>query len=79
MSFMIGCGGSSTDGKPALITPKYPNTQASIELNLAKGEQYTLTKEVIKTNAGGAYDYGGFKLSLFLRRKYIVAFRKRRF
>lgn len=61
MSFMIGCGGSSTDGKPALMTPKYPNTQASIELNLAKGEQYTLTKEVIKTNAGGAYDYGGFK------------------
>ena len=58
MSFMIGCGGSSTDGKPALMTPKYPNTQASIELNLAKGEQYTLTKEVIKAKAGNPQGYG---------------------
>ena len=58
MSFMIGCGGSFADGKPALMTPKYPNTQASVELNLAKGEQYTLTKEVIKAKAGNPQGYG---------------------
>ena len=67
MSFMIGCGGSSTDGKPALMTPKYPNTQASIELNLAKGEQHTLTKEVLKAKVGNTYEYSGVKR----RRLYI--------
>ena len=61
MSFMIGCGGGYTDGKPALMTPKYFNTQASIELNLAKGEQYTLTKEMIKAKAGNPFDYSGVK------------------
>jgi hypothetical protein len=67
MSFMIGCGGGYTDGKPALMTPKYPNTQASVELNLAKGEQYTLTKEVIKAKVGNTYEYSGVKR----RRLYI--------
>lgn len=61
MSFMIGCGGGYTDGKPALMTPKYFNTQASIELNLAKGEQHTLTKEVLKAKVGNTYEYSGVK------------------
>ena len=61
MSFMIGCGGGYTDGKPALMTPKYFNTQAGIELNLAKGEQHTLTKEVLKAKAGNPFDYSGVK------------------
>lgn len=67
MSFMIGCGGGYTDGKPALMTPKYFNTQASIELNLAKGEQHTLTKEVLKAKVGNTYEYSGVKR----RRLYI--------
>ena len=67
MSFMIGCGGGYTDGKPALMIPKYFNTQASIELNLAKGEQHTLTKEVIKAKVGSTYEYSGVKR----RRLYI--------
>lgn len=67
MSFMIGCGGGYTDGKPALMTPKYFNTQASIELNLAKGEQHTLTKEVLKAKVGNTYEYNGVKR----RRLYI--------
>ena len=67
MSFMIGCGGGYTDGKPALMTPKYFNTQASIELNLAKGEQHTLTKEVLKAKVGHTYEYSGVKR----RRLYI--------
>ena len=67
MSFMIGCGGGYTDGKPALMIPKYFNTQASIELNLAKGEQHTLTKEVIKAKVGNTYEYSGVKR----RRLYI--------
>lgn len=67
MSFMIGCGGGYTDGKPALMIPKYFNTQASIELNLAKGEQHTLTKEVIKAKGGNTYEYSGVKR----RRLYI--------
>jgi hypothetical protein len=67
MSFMIGCGGGYTDGKPALMTPKYFNTQASIELNLAKGEQHTLTKEVLKAKVGNTYEYRGVKR----RRLYI--------
>jgi len=67
MSFMIGCGGGFTDGKPALMTPKYFNTQASIELNLAKGEQHTLTKEVLKAKVGNTYEYSGVKR----RRLYI--------
>ena len=61
MSFMIGCGGGYTDGKPALMIPKYFNTQASIELNLAKGEQHTLTKEVIKAKVGNTYEHSGVK------------------
>ena len=61
MSFMIGCGGGFTDGKTALMTPKYLNTRANIELNLAKGEQYTLTKEMIKAKAGNPFDYSGVK------------------
>ena len=64
---MIGCGGGFTDGKPALMTPKYFNTQASIELNLAKGEQHTLTKEVLKAKVGNTYEYSGVKR----RRLYI--------
>jgi hypothetical protein len=67
MSFMIGCGGGYTDGKPALMTPKYFNTQASIELNLAKGEQHTLTKGVLKAKVGNTYEYSGVKR----RRLYI--------
>lgn len=67
MSFMIGCGSGYTDGKPALMTPKYFNTQASIELNLAKGEQHTLTKEVLKAKVGNTYEYSGVKR----RRLYI--------
>lgn len=67
MSFMIGCGGGYTDGKPALMTPKYFNTQASIELNLTKGEQHTLTKEVLKAKVGNTYEYSGVKR----RRLYI--------
>jgi len=67
MSFMIGCGGGYTDGKPALMIPKYFNTQASIELNLAKGEQHTLTKEVLKAKVGNTYEYSGVKR----RRLYI--------
>lgn len=67
MSFMIGCGGGFTDGKPALMTPKYINTQASIELNLAKGEQHTLTKEILKAKVGNTYEYSGVKR----RRLYI--------
>ena len=67
MSFMIGCGGGYTDGKSALMIPKYFNTQASIELNLAKGEQHTLTKEVIKARVGNTYEYSGVKR----RRLYI--------
>ncbi|WXG60261.1 hypothetical protein VB002_00670 [Campylobacter concisus] len=67
MSFMIGCGGGYTDGKPALMTPKYFNTQASIELNLAKGEQHTLTKEVLKAKVGNTYKYNDVKR----RRLYI--------
>lgn len=61
MSFMIGCGGGFTDGKTSLMTPKYPNIKASIEINLAKGEQYTLTKEMIKAKAGNPFDYSGVK------------------
>lgn len=61
MSFMIGCGGGFTDGKTALMVPKYLNTQANIELNLAKGEQHTLTKEMIKAKVGNTYEYSGVK------------------
>ena len=71
MSFMIGCGGGFTDGKTALMTPKYLNTQANIELNLAKGEQHTLTKEMIKAKVGNTYEYSGVKrCRLFISLNY---------